>query len=267
MIENQASENQFRIAIDTIPALVWAARPDGSAEFFNMRWLDYTGLTLDEARDWGWVVAIHPEDFISLGDTWRTIVASGEPGEAEARLRRSDGEYRWFLFRAVPLRDETGRIVRWYGTNTDIEDRWQVEQRTQEVERQLRAAIDTIPEMVWSCLPDGANDFVNQRSLSYTRFSPEQAQGMGWKETIHPDDVRRHVERWARSVETGSHARARSALKLDRSIVRLPHASTDTTGAGPRRGNPRRATASDDAIATAGAGFPVEWERQRRDGG
>ena len=213
MTENQAFENQFRIAIDTIPTLVWAARSDGSAEFFNMRWLDYTGLTLDEARDWGWVVAIHPDDFISLGDTWRTIIASGEPGEAEARLRRSDGEYRWFLFRAVPLRDEAGKIVKWYGTNTDIEDRRQAEQRTQEAERQLRAAIDTIPVIVWSTLPDGTNDFHNQRSLSYTRFSLEQAQGMGWKAMLHPDDVPRHVETWASSVETGNSFECESRLR------------------------------------------------------
>jgi PAS domain S-box-containing protein len=207
------SEYQFRVAINTIPTLVWAARPDGSADFFNMRWLDYTGLTLDEARDWGWVAAIHPDDFASLGDTWRTIIASGDPGEAEARLRRSDGEYRWFLFRAEPMRDGSGDIVKWYGTNTDIEERKQAEQRAQEVEKQLRAAIDTIPVIVWTALPDGTNDFHNQRLLSYTRFSPEQAQGTGWKEMFHPDDLRRHVEAWASSVETGNSFECESRLR------------------------------------------------------
>jgi PAS domain S-box-containing protein len=211
--EKQDFENQFRIAIDTIPALVWAARADGSAEFLNMRWLDFTGLALDEARDWGWVNAIHPEDAKSLSDTWRTIIASGEPGEAEARLRRSDGEYRWFLFRATPLRDGTGKIVKWYGTNTDIEERKLAEQRTQQTEKQSRAAIDTIPVIVWTTLPDGTNDFHNQRLLSYTRFSPDQAQGMGWKAMFHPDDVARHLETWKNSVETGSSFECESRLR------------------------------------------------------
>jgi PAS domain S-box-containing protein len=214
------SDNQFRTAIGTIPTLVWAARPDGSAEFFNRRWLDYTGLTEDDARDWGWVAAIHPDDSISLGDTWRTIIASGEPAEAEARLRRSDGEYRWFLFRAAPLRDEAGEIVKWYGTNTDIEERRQAEQRTQEAERQLRAVIDTVPMIVWSALPDGTNDFHNQRLLSYTGFSPEQAQDMGWKEMIHPDDVHRHGETWIRSVKTGNSFECESRLRRGDGVYR-----------------------------------------------
>ena len=213
MSEDPAFDDEFRIALDTIPTLVWAARPDGTAEFFNMRWLDYTGLTADEAGDWGWVTSIHPEDTKGLTDTWSTIIGSGEPGEAEARLRRSDGEYRWFLFRVVPLRDEAGKIVRWYGTNTDIEHRRQSEQRSQEAERQLRAAIDTIPVIVWSALPDGTNDFHNQRLLSYTQFSPDQAQGMGWQAMFHPDDVQRHIETWSKSVATGNSFECESRLR------------------------------------------------------
>jgi len=116
-----ASDEQLRAIIETIPALVWSARPDGSAEFFNRRWLDYTGLSYDEARDWGWEKVVHPEDHNRLVEHWRSMLASGEPGEIEARLRRFDGAYRWFLVRANPLREESGAIVRWYGTNIDIE--------------------------------------------------------------------------------------------------------------------------------------------------
>ena len=126
--EIKKSEDQLRIIIDTIPTLAWCTLPDGSAEFINQRWLDYMGLSAEEARDWGWRVAIHDEDSTELVDTWRAAVATGEPFEAEARLRRADGEYRWFLFRAVPLRDELGNIIQWYGTNTDIEDRKQAEE-------------------------------------------------------------------------------------------------------------------------------------------
>jgi len=116
-----------RLVVDTIPALAWSARPDGSAEFFNRRWLDYAGLSAEEASDWGWTAAVHPEDRGRLTDYWRDLLASGEAGEIEARLRRFDGEFRWFLFRAEPLRDDFGEIIRWYGANTDIEERKRAE--------------------------------------------------------------------------------------------------------------------------------------------
>ena len=108
--------------IDKIPMLAWSCSRDGATEFLNQVWLDYTGLPREKAVGWGWKAAIHPEDLDKLMSTWLALLASGEPGQEEARLRRFDGEYRWFLFRAVPVRNEQGRIVRWYGTNTDIED-------------------------------------------------------------------------------------------------------------------------------------------------
>jgi PAS domain S-box-containing protein len=125
--ESKKSEAQLRRIIDTIPTLAWCNLPDGSNEFLNQRWHDYTGLSRQEAHGWGWKVAIHPEDLGRLLDKWWELLASGDPGEIEARLRRHDGEYRWFLFRVEPLRDELGEIVRWYGTNTDIDDLKRVE--------------------------------------------------------------------------------------------------------------------------------------------
>ncbi len=122
-----ANERGFELIIDTMPALVWSARPDGSADFFNRHYLDFIGLSSDQASGRGWTAAVHPEDLISLAATWEQIMASGAPGEAEARLRRHDGDYRWFLFRTSPLRDADGAIVKWYGVNTDIEDRKRAE--------------------------------------------------------------------------------------------------------------------------------------------
>jgi PAS domain S-box-containing protein len=119
--------DQLRAIIDAIPVLAWSAHPDGSAEFFNRRWLDYAGLSAEEASEWGWTVALHPEDRDRLMDYWRHLLASGEAGEIEARLRRYDGEYRWFLFRAEPVRDNHGDIFKWFGANTDIEDRKRAE--------------------------------------------------------------------------------------------------------------------------------------------
>jgi PAS domain S-box-containing protein len=115
-------EDQLWAIIDTIPVLTWSARPDGAAEFFNQRWLDYAGLRIEEARDWGWTTAVHPDDLSRLTDYWRSILDSGEAGEIEARLRRYDGVYRSFLFRATPSFDNEGRVVKWVGTNTDVED-------------------------------------------------------------------------------------------------------------------------------------------------
>ena len=119
--EIRRSEDYLRLVIDTIPGLVWSSLPDGNIEYLNKRWLDYTGLTLEQASGWGWQVAIHPEDLPGLLDYWKSILAAGERGEYEARLRRFDGEYRWFLFRGVPLYDKYGSVVKWYGTNTDVE--------------------------------------------------------------------------------------------------------------------------------------------------
>ena len=131
----RASERNLKLIIDTIPALAWSARPDGSAEFFNQHYLDFMGLSAEQAADWGWTVAVHPEDRNGLSATWQRIMASAELGEAEARLRRYDGEYRWFLVRANPLRDEEGEIVKWYGINTDIEDRKRAEVAEQALNR------------------------------------------------------------------------------------------------------------------------------------
>src|SRR2546426_1935880 len=129
MVEDalRRGEDYLRLTIDTIPVLAWCSRPDGSNEFLNQRWLDYTGLTIEEARGWGWKVAIHPDDLPQLLDVWKGLPASGKPAELEARLRRADGAYRWFLFRVEPLRDAQGTIVKWYGTNTDIDDRKRAE--------------------------------------------------------------------------------------------------------------------------------------------
>lgn len=137
------SEDQISQIIDAIPALVWSARPDGFAEFFNRRWLDYTGLTLEQTEGWGWTAAIHPDDLEPLVNYWRSRLVSQEPGETEARLRRSDGVYRWFLFRATPSLGEDGRVVKWYGTNTDIDARKRAEDelRLAMSERALLAAV------------------------------------------------------------------------------------------------------------------------------
>jgi PAS domain S-box-containing protein len=129
------SEDRLRLVVDTLPAMVWSKLPEGSADFLNQRFREYTGFTLEEGLGWGWRNAFHPED--RAEEEWRAAFAAGEPFEKEARLRRADGVYRWFLLRAAPLRDERGNVVKWYGTTTDIEDRRRAEEALQEAQDKL----------------------------------------------------------------------------------------------------------------------------------
>jgi len=125
----RASERNLNQIINAIPALAWSARPDGSAEFFNQHYLDYVGLSAEQAKDWGWTAAVHPDDRNALSAAWQRMMAADQAWDYEGRLRRSDGEYRWFLFRTNPLRDESGKTLKWYGTNTDIDDRKRAEEQ------------------------------------------------------------------------------------------------------------------------------------------
>ena len=124
----RTSERNLALTINTIPALTWSARTDGTAESFNQYYLQYVGLTQEQALGWGWANAVHPDDLSSLFDAWQLMMKADEGGECEARLRRYDGEYRWFLFRTNPLRDDAGKTIKWYGTNTDIDDRKRAEE-------------------------------------------------------------------------------------------------------------------------------------------
>jgi PAS domain S-box-containing protein len=142
----RASERNLNQIVNTINALVWSASSDGSADFFNQYYLDFVGLSAEQASGWGWTGAIHPDDLNGLAATWQHIRTSEAPGEAEARLRRFDGEYRWFLFRANPLRDESGNTVRWYGINTDIHDRKRAEAQRDRTIEELQAQQSMLSE-------------------------------------------------------------------------------------------------------------------------
>jgi len=203
LVEIKNSENKLRTIIDAIPALAWSARPDGSAEFFNRRWLDYAGLSAEEASDWGWTVALHSEDLDRVMDYWRRLLASGEVGETEARLRRFDGEYRWFLFRASPLRNDSGKVVKWYGTNTDLEERKRAEEALRSNEQSLRLIVDTIPALVCTLNAAGEVELLNRQVLEYFGKTTEELKNWATSDVVHPNDLPRVTETWKRSIETG----------------------------------------------------------------
>ncbi|HEY2534329.1 MAG TPA: sigma-54-dependent Fis family transcriptional regulator [Xanthobacteraceae bacterium] len=198
------SEDKYRVMVDTIPALVWCNLPDGSNEFLNQRWHDYRGLSEEEAHGWGWTATFHPEDLEKLLDKWQALLASGEPGEIEARLRRFDGEYRWFLIRAVPDRDDTGKIVNWYGSITDIEDRKRAEEKLQQDERELRQITDAIPQTIVVQDPEGTPFYANQAVLDYTGLTIEDVTTSDFRARIfHPEDIERLREERPAALSRG----------------------------------------------------------------
>ena len=124
--------------IDTLPGLVWTALPDGEVDLLSQSWCEFTGLNADQSKDGGWQNAIHPKDLPALLERWQSILASGQSGEMEARLRRCDGQYRWFLFRSRPLADATGQVAKWCGIGIDIDERRQADEALRASERQIR---------------------------------------------------------------------------------------------------------------------------------
>jgi PAS domain S-box-containing protein len=172
--EIKKSEDRLRLVIDTIPALVWRAGPEGIPDFLNQPALDYTGLSLDQAET-GWPRAFHPDDKKGMLQKWSAIRESGMRGGLEARLRRFDGEYRWFLFRAEPLRDELGNIVKWYGSSTDIEDRKRTEVALRESEQRFRDYAETASDWFWETGPDhrviSVSDHLNAVGIAPSRLT------------------------------------------------------------------------------------------------
>ncbi|WP_158628724.1 PAS domain S-box protein [Dyella choica] len=173
-------------AVDAIPGLVWTAYSDGRIDFVNQRWCEYTGLSNQEASGEGWRAAVHPEDLPRLLESWESIVASGRPGEAEARLRRFDGVYQWFLFQVSPLIDAAGEIVKWCGINSDIETRKRAEAVLSMHEHCFQLIVDGLPAVMLLMGPDGELVHVNRHALEYAGVSFEELKT--WSTRIHPDD-------------------------------------------------------------------------------
>ena len=188
-----AVEERLRLIIDTIPTIIWRKFPDGTADFLNQRFREYTGLSLQQGLGWGWINAFHPDD--RSMEEWREALAAGKPFEKEVRLRRADGEYRWFLIRGVPVRDEQGNIIEWYGLTDEIEDLKTAEDR-------VRLIVNTIPTMAWSVQANGGLDFVNKRWLEYTGLSFEEALNNPTG-TLHPQDLARVMDKWLVDMAAG----------------------------------------------------------------
>src|SRR5258705_1423977 len=181
------SERELRDVVNTVPAYVWSTSPEGQVDFVNDRWLQFTGLATDEAFGWKWEAVVHPDDRTSVVADWHTALKNGRAMESEARVRRADGEYCWWFMRNVPLRDETGKLVRWYGTAIDIEDRKRAEQALRKSEERWRSVFENSAIGVALTDLNGrflATNHVFQAMVGYTE---EELRALCFLDVTHED--------------------------------------------------------------------------------
>jgi formate hydrogenlyase transcriptional activator len=212
-ITDTGSENPLRTIIDTIPALVWCFRPDGTVNYFNQRWHEYTGISREQAFGFGdsssgadvAVAILHPDDAPGILDTWtREILPGSKGGEFEVRMRRHDGEYRWFMVRFEPLLDDTGRVIQWYAINTDIEDFKRAQAALRQDEQELRRILDAIPQNIVVLSPDGTAVSANRTTLEYTGLTMDEVRAPDFRARVfHPEDVTRLREERGRALARG----------------------------------------------------------------
>ncbi|MBV8049944.1 MAG: PAS domain-containing protein, partial [Acidobacteriaceae bacterium] len=199
----QASERNLVAIINTIPTAAWTTRADGYCDFLNQVWLDHTGMSAEQAQGWRWAEAIHPDDHAQLVKDWQSSLDSGIPVDTEARIRRFDGSYRWFLIRGNPLRDESGNIVKWYGTCVDIEGRKRWEQILRASEFSWRQIVDNIPGLVATMGATGEVEFLNRQTLEYFGKTTDELKNWSLMGAVHPDDLPGVIEARKKAVETG----------------------------------------------------------------
>lgn len=196
-------DSEFRALAENIPTLCWIANPDGYIVWYNRRWYDYTGTTPSEMEGWGWQSVHDPEKLPSVMQRWQASIASGLPFEMVFPLRAADGTFRPFLTRINPSFDETGAVTRWFGVNTDISEQVKAEKALVKSQASFDVLADTMPQMVWSTLPDGSHDYYNARWYEFTGVPEGSTDGEAWNGVFHPDDQDRAWSRWRHSLETG----------------------------------------------------------------
>jgi two-component system CheB/CheR fusion protein len=196
------SEEQFRTLADSIPQLCWAAGSDGYITWYNRRWYDYTGTTPEQMEGWGWQSVHDPGVLPKVLDRWKASISTGEPFEMEFPLRGADGIFRPFLTRVRPLKDAAGRVIRWFGTNTDITALKRAEEALRRSERRYRSFVEVTSQFGWVTDPAGqvVEDIPSLRE--FTGQTYEQARGAGWADALHPDDVQRTLDVWNKAVAT-----------------------------------------------------------------
>jgi formate hydrogenlyase transcriptional activator len=187
----QSWDLELRAFIDGMPALAWSYSADGFPEFVNRRLQDFSGLSPDQICE-EWKSILHRDDVEQFEKWWQGLQNSRKAGQTELRLRRFDAEYRWFHIAAAPVHDEQGNLVRWYGINTDIDDRKHAEQELREAERNLRTITDAIRQSIVVLAPDGTTLYANRVALDHTGLTVGEVNEEGFfTRVFHPDDIDR----------------------------------------------------------------------------
>jgi PAS domain S-box-containing protein len=202
--ERKQAEEELRGIIEAIPQFVCIARPDGGITYANQRWLDYIGMTAEQSYGFKWRVRIHPDDQERAAKVRRAAIRAGLPYEVDYRIQNgANGNYRWFLIRAVPQKDAEGTVLSRIATITDIDKQKRAEERIKVSEQNLRVLAETMPQLVWTTQPDGRVDYTNQRYRSLTQADSAHLLDHGWQQFVHPEDIERVLALWQRSLEIG----------------------------------------------------------------
>lgn len=198
------SERRFRELADSMPQVVWSSRPDGVIDYFNRKWAEVTEGDLSKIGDEGWVPALPPDDVQRVKDIWYESISTGKEYYTELQLKvRGRDEYRWYIARALPIRDEQGNIVRWFGTATDIHDLKATQESLRKSEQQFRQLADSMPQIVWAARPDGTLDYYNRKWYELTKADPNAIGDQSWLPILHPEDRQKCLDVWYESVRTG----------------------------------------------------------------
>ena len=197
------SEEEQRIQAESIPQQVWTARPDGTVDFYNHRTAAYLGEAMEKNGAAHWLSFVHPDDRATMHERWLAAIATQRYYEAEFRLRRYDGQYRWFLGQAQARRAPGGLILKWYGTNTDVHQQRQLQEQVLASQARFKQLLETLPQMAWTARPDGGVNYYNQRWYDLTGATSAELQDWGWEDYIHPDDIAATLQHWQHSLRTG----------------------------------------------------------------
>src|SRR5580698_6567614 len=193
--ENAAAEIDLGRVVNALPALVCTTQDDGRCDFVNRHWCEYTGLGPDVALDHGWHKAIHPEDLTAFLESWRTIPRSAVVKEIDARLRRADGEYRWFVFRLSVMEDVPGRgRWCWLGLHTD---------ERIETDARMRRFFDALPWQAGFLDKAGVLEFTNAQSIQDFGMTKKELEEWSRSGIIHADDLKRNAESLATKMASG----------------------------------------------------------------
>ena len=189
LVQARKSEDHLQLVLDSVPMMLWSDTREGENDFCNQRVLDYLGFQPEARTRLDWKDSLHPDDAALVAQRWQSAMASGQMYEVEKRVRGADGAYRWFQTRALPLRDDRGNIVRWYGCDTDIEDLKRAQSSLAEHAQQLKQIIDLAPMHMFIWEADASASYGNRASLDYFGPIPPMAPLEFLEEVTHPDDV------------------------------------------------------------------------------